>query len=189
MSIYKYKLLQIKYWVWFKWSWCWLEMSWFNQIEIMVICVFSQKKNQTFQWCNSHCRENCGWILQLCEINLWNGSFSRGRLWPFTVSCCLKSDSSNNQLPLDKISGLQVISFFHIQELRAANWFQADYTDCLLGGSLSVTSSSDWPRSLSDSLTVVCKKQKQINSALNIFANGKLIQLITNWLYSCCIPT
>lgn len=94
-------------------------------------------------------------LLQLCEINLWNGSFNRGRLWPFTLSCCLQSDSSNNQLPLDKISSLQVISFFsHSRvEVRTANWFQADYTDCLLGGNLSHPAQTDlgpsptrWPQ-------------------------------------------
>lgn len=152
--------------------------------------MYLVKKQQLFSDATVTAGKTVDGLLQLCEINLWNGSFSRGRLWPFTLSCCLQSDSSNNQLPLDNISGLQVISFFsHLRvEVRTANWFQADYTDCLLGGNLSVTSSSDWPRSFSDSLTTVCKNQKQISTAMNI-ANGNLIQLITSWLHSCCIPT
>lgn len=59
------------------------------------------------------------------------------------------------EIPLAKISGLQVISFFsHSRvEVRTTNWFQADYTDCLLGGNLSHPAQTDigpsptrWPQ-------------------------------------------
>lgn len=59
------------------------------------------------------------------------------------------------EIPLAKISGLDVISFFsHSRvEVRTANWFQADYTDCLLGGNLSHPAQTDlgpspthWPQ-------------------------------------------